>query len=401
MNERRGLLPTVVALLIAAVLGGVAALAAAVAFDVHVKETQTVREVGSFASEEASFDSEGGLSVNEIYERNAPGVVQITSTSVRTTEDPFFPFPQQFQERHLGSGFVIDKSGHIVTNYHVVQGAREVEVSFSNNDSMKAEIVGMDPATDIAVLKVEASSRALTPLRLGDSDEVQVGDDVVAIGNPFGYTRSITKGIVSALQRQIVAPDSFRSRIDQVIQTDAPINKGNSGGPLLNANGEVVGVNTQISTGNTGEQGNVGIGFAVPIDTVKDVAAQLIDNGRVERAFLGISAQPVTAQVARLIRLPARRGLLVARVERGSAADEAGIEAGTTEVVVAGQTYVLGGDLIVSADGEPVPTVERLRSVIAEKKPGDEMELEIYRDGEKRTVEVELGRQPTETPPGD
>ena len=401
MNERRGLLPTVAALVLAAVLGGAVALAAAAALGVQVKETQTVREVGSFDPEEASFDSEGGLSVNDIYRRSAPGVVQITSTSVRTTEDPFFPFPQQFQERHLGSGFVIDKSGHIVTNYHVVQGAREVEVSFSNNDSMEAEIVGTDPATDIAVLKVKASSRALTPLPLGDSDDVQVGDDVVAIGNPFGYTRSVTKGIVSALQRQIVAPDSFRSRIDQVIQTDAPINKGNSGGPLLNANGEVIGVNTQISTGNTGEQGNVGIGFAVPIDTVNDVASQLIDKGRVERASLGISAQPITAQIARFFRLPVRRGLLVADVTEGSGADEAGIRAGTTQVVVAGQTYVLGGDLIVKADGVPVPSVERLRSVLADKKPGDEMELELYRDGEKETVDVELGRQPTETPPGD
>ena len=376
------------------------ALAAAAAFDVHVKETQTVREFGSFASAEASFESEGGLSVNQIYRQSAPGVVQITSTSVRTTEDPFFPFPQQFQQRHLGSGFVYDKSGHIVTNYHVVQGAREVEVSFSNNDSMEAEIVGTDPATDIAILKVRASSRALTPLPLGDSDEVEVGDDVVAIGNPFGYTRSVTKGIVSALQRQIVAPDSFRSRIDHVIQTDAPINRGNSGGPLLNAEGDVIGVNTQIATGDTGGQGNVGIGFAVPVDTVKDVAAQLIDKGRVERAFLGIKAQPVTADIARLFRLPARRGLLVADVTDGSAADDAGIQAGTDQVVVAGQTYVLGGDLIVSADGVPVPSVERLRSVLAEKKPGEEIELEIYRDGEKRSVDVELGRQPTETPPG-
>src|SRR5919202_506839 len=191
--------------------------------------------------------------------RAAPGVVQVTSTSVVKLDntDPFgfqIPgFPQQETQRALGSGFVIDKAGHIVTNYHVIAGARSVEVSFSNHDSMKARVVGKDPGTDLALLKVDARSRALTPLALGDSDTVRVGDSVVAIGNPFGLDRSVTAGIVSALQREIQAPNSYA--IDHVIQTDAAINHGNSGGPLLNANGRVIGVNAQIETGSAGGAG--------------------------------------------------------------------------------------------------------------------------------------------------
>src|ERR671929_1046489 len=173
----------------------------------------------------------------------------------------------------LGSGFVIDKAGHIITNDHVVEGARSVDVSFSNNESMRARIVGVDPSTDVAVLQVDAHSRALTPLPLGNSDLVRVGDSVVAIGNPFGYDRTVTAGIVSALQRVIQAPNSYS--IDHVIQTDAALNKGNSGGPLLNARGDVIGVNSQISTGDSGTTGNVGVGFAVPINTVRTVVAQL------------------------------------------------------------------------------------------------------------------------------
>src|ERR671927_1390939 len=227
-------------------LGGVAAFAG---LDGH---TTTVREIvsGGPTSAPASFRTGRPLSINQIYRSAAPGVVQVTSTSVVRLDNgnPFgfqIPgFPQQETQRALGSGFVIDKAGHIVTNYHVVAGAKSVEVSFSNHDSMKAKIVGKDPGTDIAVLKVNARSRALTPLELGNSDAVRVGDAVVAIGNPFGLDRSVTAGIVSAIQRAITAPNGYT--IDHVIQTDAAINHGNSGGPLLNGRGEVVGVNSQI-----------------------------------------------------------------------------------------------------------------------------------------------------------
>ena len=223
--------------------------------------------------------------------------------------DPFgFGGTTAETQEALGSGFVIDKAGHIVTNYHVVQGAQRVQVSFSNNERLAAQIVGRDPATDVAVLQVKAQSRALTPLDLGNSDAVRVGDAVVAIGNPLGEDRSITSGIVSALQRRIFAPNG--APIDNVIQTDAALNHGNSGGPLLNTRGRVIGVNSQIQTAN-GSDGNIGIGFAIPINTVKNVAAQLIAKGVVEHPFVGLTARAITPRVAALFRLPVKSGLLV------------------------------------------------------------------------------------------
>jgi S1-C subfamily serine protease len=336
-----------------------------------------------------------GLTIEQIYKRSAPGVVQITATSVVSTpSDPFDILPPTRQtEQALGSGFVIDKAGHILTNYHVVQGAQRVQVSFSGNDQLDAKVVGKDPSTDVAVLQIDAHSRSLTPLALGDSDRVTVGDSVVAIGNPFGLARTVTAGIVSALQRSIDAPNGVS--IDHAIQTDAAINHGNSGGPLIDANGDVIGVNAQISTGNTGQEGNVGIGFAIPIDTVKAVAAQLIRSGKIEHALLGLRAQPVTPTLVQLFNLPVKRGLLVQDVYTGTAAERAGLKAGQTSVVVEGESYQLGGDIIVEADGHPVSSVERLRDLIARKQPGDKVALEIYRGRVKRTVNVKLGRQPS------
>ena len=359
--------------------------------------TTTVREIqatGGTATATA-FRTGKALSVNEIYRRDAPGVVQVTATQVVKTQslDPFFgfPVPQKQRQQALGSGFVIDKAGHIVTNYHVVQGARTVSVSFSNNESMKARIVGSDPSTDVAVLQVDVHSRALTPLTLGNSDDVRVGDSVVAIGNPLGLDRTVTAGIVSALQRVIAAPDAQYS-IDHVIQTDAALNHGNSGGPLLDANGDVVGVNSQIQS-DTGS--NIGIGFAVPIDTVKTVAAQIIKTGHAEHAFLGIRAQAVTPQIARLFRLPAANGLLVASVDPGSAAAKAGLRAGKQQVTVSGETYSLGGDLVVAADGVRLYSLDQLRDVISAKQPGNTVLLEIWRGDSKETLDVKLGRQPS------
>jgi S1-C subfamily serine protease len=268
-----------------------------------------------------------------------------------------------------------------------------VDVSFSNNVSVKAKVVGTDPSTDIAILQVDAHSRALTPLPLGNSDLVHVGDSVVAIGNPFGYDRTVTAGIVSALQRVIQAPNSYS--IDHVIQTDAALNKGNSGGPLLNTLGNVIGVNSQISTGNSGSSGSVGIGFAVPINTVKTVAAQIIKTGHVEHAFLGIAAQPVTGTAAKLFRLPVSHGLLVARVQPGSGAAKAGLKAGTQNATLAGETYPLGGDLLAGIDQTALYSVDQLRDVIGDKKPGDKVKLNVYRGDQRRTVTVTLGRQPS------
>jgi S1-C subfamily serine protease len=384
------------ALLATAVLGGVVAVGAVALLGGLEGDTTVVTETVDSPNPSTTPTSRG-LSINEIYERAAPGVVRINATSSSTSTspgslDPFgSPVPSVPSASALGSGFVIDKAGHIVTNYHVVQGADQVTVSFSNRDTVRAEVVGTDPSTDLAVLRVQTSAAALTPLPLGDSDRLQVGDPVVAIGNPFGLDRTATSGIVSALQRLITAPNRFT--IDHVIQTDAPINHGNSGGPLLNSRGQVIGVNTQIETGDTAT-GNVGIGFAVPSNTVKDVVAQVMRTGRVDHAYLGISGQAVTPDVAETYNLPVEKGVLVGSVTTGSGADKGGLKGGDTQVVVAGETYVLGGDIIVSVDGKQISSIDQLRDAIAGHKPGDRVKLVIYRAADKSSVTVTLGRQP-------
>jgi S1-C subfamily serine protease len=335
-----------------------------------------------------------GLTAEAIYRKDAPGVVQITATTVsRQQSDPFNIFPSPpTTEQSLGSGFVIDKAGHIVTNYHVVSGAQKVQVAFSGQDQLTASVVGKDPSTDVAVLKIDAHARALTPLTLGNSDDVTVGDPVYAIGNPFGFTRTLTTGVVSAVQRQLEGPTPLP--IEHAIQTDAAINHGNSGGPLIDAGGRVIGVTSQISTGNTGQQGNLGIGFAIPINTVRNVAAQIIKNGKVEHAFLGIETTQLTPQLSKLFNLPTRTGLLVARVTKSSGAAKAGLKGGSTGVVVGGVTYRLGGDIIVGIDGKKVETYEQLRDAVAQKRPGDKVKLDVMRQGSKKSVTVTLGQAP-------
>ena len=384
------------ALLAAGLLGAGVALGGAAAVGALGGGTTTIREVAAGASPAAASVPGRALSINDIYRRAAPGVVQVTSTTVVNVQPDSFgnPFlPQREQERSLGSGFVVDKAGHIVTNYHVIEGAKQVRVSFSNGASMKATVQGSDPSSDLAVLKIDASSRALTPLPLGNSDAMQVGDPVVAIGNPFGLDRTVTAGIVSAIQRAITAPNGYT--IDHVIQTDAAINHGNSGGPLLNRRGEVIGVNSQIETGdNSASSGNVGVGFAIPSNTVKTVVAQLIRQGHIDRAFLGVSAVPITRDLAKVFRLPVSHGLLIQSVKPGSGAAKAGLEAGTTQVVLAGESYNLGGDILVEADGTPVESLSTLRDIVAAKTPGEAVHLTVYRSGKKKEVEVKLGRQP-------
>ncbi len=400
--SRRRILLSAAGLFFAAVVGGAVALGGAAVSGKLDGKTVEIRQVSTPSGEVSLSGSGQGLTIPTLYRLTAPGVVQITSTSVVSTpSDPFFGDifpPQQQEQRSLGSGFVIDKDGHIVTNYHVVAGARNVQVSFSKNEQVDATVVGSDPSTDIAVLKVDTSSRALTPLALGDSDKLQVGDQVVAIGNPFGLFRTATAGIVSALGRPITAPNNFT--IDHAIQTDAPINHGNSGGPLLSLAGQVVGVNSQISTGSTGEQGNVGIGFAVPINTVKNVVADILRSGKVEHAFIGIGVEEITPDLAKLFKLPVDRGLLVDSVRGGSAGAKAGLEAGKDQVTVNGQTYVLGGDVILEADGRTTATGGDLRDIVARKHPGDSLKLELYRGTKRTTVTVKLGRQPSLSPVG-
>ncbi len=375
------------ALVATAALGGAVAVGAVALLGGLESSTTTVVTETTPSPSTLAAPSADAMSVNEIYERAAPGVVQIASTSGTADSSSGSLSPSA-----LGSGFVVDKAGHIVTNFHVVEDADEIRVSFSNRDTVEAELVGTDPSTDLAVLRVDSSASALTPLPLGDSDDVRVGDPVVAIGNPFGLDRTATAGIVSALQRLITAPNDFT--IDHVIQTDAPINRGNSGGPLLNSRGEVIGVNTQIETGGISTGGNVGIGFAVPSNTVEDVVAQILQTGRVEHAYLGIAGHAVTPDLAETYNLPVDAGVFVENVRPASGAAKAGLEAGDTRVVVAGETYDLGGDIIVAADGDPISSIDELRDAIAAHKPGDKIKLRIYRGAKKTSVTVTLGRQP-------
>ncbi len=387
-------------LLVVAVLGGALALGGAALFG-KLGSTTTIQQVsplgggGGLGNASLQAPSNGkALTAEQVYRRDAPGVVQITATSVAQVQaDPFNILPTTPQTNEsLGSGFVIDKAGHIITNYHVISGAKKVQVSFSGQDEITATVVGKDASTDVAILKIDAHARALTPIELGNSDAVTVGDPVYAIGNPFGFTRTLTTGVVSAVQRQIDAPNSLK--IDHAIQTDAAINHGNSGGPLIDARGRVIGVTSQISTGTTGQQGNLGIGFAIPINTVRNVAAQIISTGKALHAFLGLSAATITPQIAHLFHLPTTTGLLVQDVQSGSGADKAGLRAGGTSVVVQGESYQIGGDIIVAINGAPVTNYEQLRDAVAQAKPGDKMRLELYRGGSKKSVTVSLGQRP-------
>ena len=375
------------ALVAAGLLGGATALGVGTAIWDGGTTTVVERSDPASAAVASLAEESNATSVGDIYRSAAPGVVQITSEVVST--DPFFG---ERRGRSLGSGFVWDTEGHVVTNYHVVEGAEEVYVNFTQDDRLKAEIIGSDPSTDLALLKIDVeNNRALSPIPLADSDGVRVGDEVVAIGNPFGLDRTVTRGIVSALQREIRAPNNFT--IDKVIQTDAAINRGNSGGPLLNAQGEVIGVNSQIAT--DGSEGNVGIGFAVPVNTVKKVVGELIVSGRVDHAYLGITMADLNEEVARLFDLP-EKGVLIATVQPGSPADRAGLRGGDTNVIVEGTSYVLGGDVILQVDGRDVDTADELRSAVAEHEPGDELKLRILREGSEEDVTVKLGRQPTD-----
>lgn len=382
-------------LFIVALLGGGVALGGAAALGELGNRTTIIRqEAIPSSSAPVAFAQGKRMSINEIYRASAPAVVHIDTTSRVQQPTDFFgnPFGGSQTQRALGSGFVIDKTGHIVTNYHVVQGAKTIQVSFSDNERFKATVVGVDPSTDTAVLQVHVKSRALKSLPLGNSDAVRVGDQVIAIGNPFGLDRSVTAGIVSAVERTISAPNQLS--ISHVIQTDAALNHGNSGGPLLNAEGDVIGVNAQIETGGGQSQGNVGIGFAIPINTVKDVVAELIKNGKVEHAFLGIEGKTLQANIGRLFHLPVSSGVLVASVRPGTGAAKAGLKAATSQVTVEGETWPAGGDVIVQADGQPIPTIERLVNLIATKKPGDSIDLGIVRGTKRIHLNVKLGRQP-------
>ena len=339
---------------------------------------------------------EDGLSVNEIYEKAAPGVAHVEAElGTRAASAPVplpggAPMPEGGGVA-TGSGFVIDDQGHIVTNAHVVADAVRIDVTLGDQAPVEAKLVGSDPSTDIALLEVDPGSVELHPVSLADSSRVQVGDPVVAIGNPFGLDNTATAGIVSALQREIQAPNGFS--ISDAIQTDAPINPGNSGGPLFDAAGQVIGINSQIATGGSGS-GSVGIGFAVPSSTATDVTRQLLDTGEVHHAFLGISGADVSPQLADALNLSVDQGALVNEVTKGGPAEDAGVQPGDERVTVEGRQVLAGGDVITAIDGEPVTGMDDVISVVNSKQAGDEIALELLRDGETVEVTVTLGDRP-------
>jgi S1-C subfamily serine protease len=360
--------------LIAAAGAGAGLALAGAAITGHLDDSTTIQQIMPATSQAAStLPKSGGLTVQEIYRLDAPGVVQI-NTAVPTSG--------------LGSGFVIDKAGHIVTSNRTLSGARSVKVSFSGTEELDASVVGTDPTTDIAVLQVKTHSRSLNPLPLGDSDLVQVGDPVVALGNTLSLSRTATVGIVSAVQHGI--DELTGETLSHSIQTDATIDPGNAGGPLVNSNGQVIGVSSQEEPGLS-SSATAGIGFAIPIDTVKSVAAQLIDTGKVVHPSLGIEVAPVSVALAHAFALPSSYGLIVQSVAAGSSAASAGLRAGRTSVALSGESYRIGGDIIVAAAGKPVTSEASLRDVIQTMKPGDTLSLQIWRGDKKETVSVRLG----------
>jgi S1-C subfamily serine protease len=315
----------------------------------------------------------GGRTVQDIYKTEGNGVVYIQSEGVSGGTDLF---GQQQQGTATGSGFVVDKNGTIVTNAHVVDGASKVTVSLEEGgDAIDAKVLGVDNDSDVAVLKIDPSGKDLTVLPLGDSSKAQVGDPVVAIGNPFGLQRTVTTGIVSALQRQVDAPSGFP--ISDVIQTDAAINPGNSGGPLLNAQGRVIGINSQIATG--GGQGSVGIGFAVPINTVKQLLPKLEQGQTVKHAYLGVRMGDLTSDQATRLKVPVSDGAVIGLIDNGSPADKAGLKV---------------GDVIVAVDGKKMASATDVVNTISDKSAGDTVQVEYYRGSSKHTVSLKLAERP-------
>jgi S1-C subfamily serine protease len=375
--------------MIAMILLGTLALGAgagAVTYSVaHPSATKTVVRQVPVQNGQPTADS-NGLTPGQIYRQTYQGVVEITVSSPRQT-------PMGNQEAQAqGSGFVIDSDGHIVTNEHVVDNADSVSVRFWNGNTYKASVVGSDQSTDLAVIKVDAPQSVLHPLTLGDSSKVRVGDAVVAIGSPFGLEETLTGGIVSAVHRQMQAPNNFT--INDSIQTDAAINHGNSGGPLLDSSAQVIGVNAQIA-GQTGA--NVGVGFAIPSDTVKSIADTLISSGKVEHAYLGVSVQEIPSAVAD--QLGAVAGVEITAVRSSTPAKDAGLVGSTGNKTIDGQQYRTGGDIITAIDGQSMTSSEAVQQAIDSHHPGDKISITYWRKGESHTVSITLATRPAQITP--
>jgi putative serine protease PepD len=320
----------------------------------------------------------------EVYKAISPGVVNITSTVYE--RDFFSVVPKQ----GTGSGSIIDKEGHILTNFHVVQDAQELDVSLANGKHYKAKPVGADPDNDLAVIKIAAPKESLTVVPLGNAKDLFVGQKVLAIGNPFGLDRTLTKGIVSGLSRPLRSEFTGRL-IEGVIQTDASINPGNSGGPLLDSRGQMVGINTMIYSPSGG---SVGIGFAVPVDTARRIIPEILAYGRVRRPKLGIVPRQMTPEIAEQLNLPVQNGLLVMQVVPGGAAERAGIR-GLQISREGRQLYYEGGDVITAIDNQPVKDKDDYDRILGAKNIGDHVQVEVVREGKRVKLDVTLTEGPT------
>lgn len=345
---------------------------------------------GTAAGAQKSPPEDQGLSPEEqivisVYKQAGPGVVYITSTA--QAYDFFFnPVPQ----RGTGSGFIVDDRGYILTNNHVVEEADSLEVTLADKSKVPAKLVGRDPNNDLAVIRITVPKEKLFPLKLGNSDILQVGQMAIAIGNPFGLDRTVTRGVVSSVGRTLRAESGRQIR--GIVQTDAPINPGNSGGPLLNSRGEVIGINSAIYTPSGG---SVGIGFAIPINTAKRLLPQLIAKGKVSHPWLGISGLDISPEVAKSLKLPSNEGILVIQVSPLGPAGRAGIKGSVRRARVGNTLVSVGGDIIVAVDGRKVSSVDELTAFLdGERKVGDEVKIDLLRDGKRISLPVRLGDLP-------
>jgi len=319
-----------------------------------------------------------------VYKKAAPGVVNITSTVLE--RDFFFGLVPR---EGAGSGAVIDSKGYILTNNHVIKDARRIEVTLADGSKWPGRLVGTDPDNDLAVIRIEAPAEKLKPIPLGSSSDLQVGQKVLAIGNPFGLGETLTTGIISSLGRSIRSESGFL--MEDLIQTDAAITPGNSGGPLLDSEGRIIGINTAIFSPSGG---SVGIGFAIPVDAARRILPDLLEKGYVAHAWMGVSLFPLTPGLAKALDLPVSRGALVVEVMKGGPADKAGLRGGTKMVQVGNAMLPVGGDVITAMNGEAVNSSEDLVRRLRKHKPGDQVRLKILRERRSEEVTLSLGERP-------
>jgi len=377
-DNRRHLLSYVVIALLAGAVGGAVALGLSANYHSAPRETGTPQL-------NLTVNSSLQNIVEYVYGTAAPSVVHITSTVLK--RNFFFEIVPQ---TGTGSGVVVSKEGYILTNNHVIQDASSIKVTLANGKEYEGTLVGANPDKDIAVVKVNAPADELHPARLGNSDSVRIGMVVVAIGNPFGLDRTATLGIVSAVNRSITTSDG--STTSNIIQTDASINPGNSGGPLLNIRGEVIGINTAILSPSGG---NIGIGFAIPVNTARDVMEKLIKEGKKPykpgKAWLGIRGFTIDTALSRALNLPVNEGVIVAEVNPSGPAAKSGLKGGHAQIILNNRFLTIGGDIITEVDGSKITSMENLVQVISSHKPGDVIEITYIRGGKKHTVKVTLG----------